>query len=161
MKKLLVLLTLLIIFSNLETRGQAMGNDYQTALGVKFYPGAITFKHFVRENKAVEALGYFHHYGFRLTGLYEIHWDINSLPGLKWYVGPGAHIGTYNDAWRARYDYDGTSTSFGIDGILGLDLKINNAPINFTLDWQPSFNLIGYTYFESGWGGLGIRYTLR
>ena len=48
----------------------------------------------------------------------------------------------------------------GVDGILGLDFKFKNVPLNMSIDWQPSFNLIGYQYFESGWGGLGIRYTL-
>jgi hypothetical protein len=49
----------------------------------------------------------------------------------------------------------------GVDGILGLDYKLKNAPLNFSLDWQPSFNFVGSSYFESGWAGLGIRYTLK
>ena len=47
----------------------------------------------------------------------------------------------------------------GIDGIIGLDYKIKGAPINVCLDWQPSFNFIGYNYFEGGWGGIGVRYA--
>ncbi len=44
-------------------------------------------------------------------------------------------------------------------GVIGLDYKFKDAPINVSLDWQPSFNFVGYNYFEGGWGGLGIRYT--
>jgi hypothetical protein len=161
MKKLTILFFVLFIFLQADVRGQAMGNNYRTALGVKFYPGAISFKHFIQPNRAVEALGYFYNYGFRFTGLYEIHGNINDLPGLKWYIGPGAHIGTYNNAWHRRYGYHDTRMAIGVDGVIGLDLKINKAPINISLDWQPSLNLVGYTYFESGWGGLGIRYTLK
>jgi hypothetical protein len=161
MKKLIVPLATLLVFVCADVNGQAMGNGYRTALGVKFYPGAISFKHFMQPNRAVEALGYFYNDGFRLTALYEIHGNINDLPGLKWYIGPGAHIGMYNELWHHRYGYD-HRMSFGIDGVIGLDLKINKAPINLSLDWQPSFNFVGgYSNFESGWGGLGIRYTLK
>jgi hypothetical protein len=48
--------------------------------------------------------------------------------------------------------------AFGIDGVLGLDYKIKGAPLNLSIDWQPSFNFVGYSYF-SNWGGLAIRYT--
>ena len=93
------------------------GTDYQTALGVKIWDGAgITLKHFITGDRAVEGIGYFYNRGFRLTGLYEIHGDITGADGLKWYVGPGAHLGFYND----KYDNDG-KFMLGVDGVLGLD----------------------------------------
>ncbi|MDB5203837.1 MAG: hypothetical protein JWQ27_3246 [Ferruginibacter sp.] len=128
--------------------------DYKTALGVKFYPGAITLKHFVDDKAAVEGIGYFFNYGTRITGLYEIHGDINNAPGLKWYIGPGAHIGFYSNKY-------GGATSVGVDGVLGLDYKFKGAPINMSLDWQPSFEF-GNKYnngFNGNWGGLAIRYV--
>lgn len=128
--------------------------NYTTALGVKFYPGAISIKHFVNNTTALEGLGYFWDKGFRITGLYEIHGNINGAPGLKWYIGPGAHVGFYNNKY-------GGGTSIGVDGVLGLDYKINSAPINLSLDWQPSFEF-GNKYgngFSGNWGGFAIRYT--
>jgi hypothetical protein len=142
-----------------HSQAQSMGESYKTALGVKFYPGAISLKHFIRNDRALEGLGYFWDHGFRFTGLYEIHGDIGDAPGLKWYVGPGAHIGVYNGGWYYKdHFYDNGALSLGIDGVLGLDYKINQAPINLSLDFQPSFELITHPYF-SGWGGLAIRYT--
>jgi hypothetical protein len=139
-----------------------MGRTYQTALGVKFYPGSLSLKHFIQKNRAIEALGYFWQYGARITALYEIHGNINGAPGLKWYVGPGAHVGFWNTKWKDRYGRRDGGAYFGVDGVLGLDYKINKAPINISLDWQPSFSFgdpdFGYG-FEGGWGGLGIRYT--
>lgn len=126
--------------------------SYQTALGVKFYPGAITLKHFVNKEAALEGLGYFWDRGFRITGLYEIHGNINGAPGLKWYIGPGAHVGFYNNKW-------GGGSSFGVDGVLGLDYKINTAPIDLAIDWQPSFEFGDGRGFTGNWGGLSIRYT--
>ena len=127
--------------------------SYKTALGVKFYPGAVSLKHFVKPNAAIEGLGYFWNRGSRITGLYEFHGDINGAAGLKWYVGPGAHIGFYNTKY-------GGGSSFGVDGVLGLDYKFKGAPINMSVDWQPSFEFNGaYDGFSGNWGGLAIRYV--
>lgn len=135
------------------------GSDYKTAIGVKVYPGAITVKHFIANNRAVEGLGYISSDGFRLTGLYELHYDINPVAGLKWYVGGGGHVGIWSDTWRSKYPSRNDGMAIGVDGVLGLDYKISGIPLNLSFDWQPSFNLIGYNYFEGGWGGIGIRYT--
>ena len=156
MKKIVILLGLALFVLN-RADAQSMGSSYRTALGVKFWPGAITVKHFTRQNRALEGLGYFWDRGFRFTGLYEVHGDINGAPGLKWYVGPGAHIGFWNDKWRRRY-YGDDRVDIGIDGVLGLDYKIKGAPLNLSIDWQPSFTIIGDTDFWN-WGGFAIRYT--
>ncbi len=146
-------------FISLSAFSQSNGSSYKTALGVKFYPGAITLKHFTQTNRALEGIGYFWKDGFRFTGLYEIHGDFTGAKGLKWYVGPGAHIQFWNDEWKKRYPTRDSRVGFGLDGVLGLDYKITGAPINLSLDWQPSFNFVGYNYFESGWGGFAVRYT--
>ncbi|MBA2499591.1 MAG: hypothetical protein H0V30_07685 [Chitinophagaceae bacterium] len=152
MKKIVCTLLLSFIMVGL-INAQSMGRTYTTALGVKVWDGAgITLKHFVQPDRALEFIGYFHRRGFRITGLYEIHGDIGGAPGLKWYIGPGAHIGFYDDKY-------GDGTFAGIDGVLGLDYKINKAPINLSLDWQPSFEFGSGRGFYGNLGGLGIRYT--
>ena len=128
-------------------------STYTTALGVKIWDGGgITLKHFFNDRKAGELIGYFWRNGVRFTGLYEIHGDITGAEGLRWYIGPGAHIGLYNSKY-------GDGSFGGIDGVLGLDYKFNGAPINVSLDWQPSFEFGDTRGFYGGWGGLGIRYT--
>ena len=159
-KKLSTLIfILLIILMAVNAFSQSMGRSYKTALGVKFYPASISIKHFTSNKVALEGLGYFWNYGFRVTGLYEIHGDINDAPGLKWYVGPGAHIGVWNDNHKDHYNND-DEAYFGIDGVLGLDYKFNKAPINMSVDIQPHFNFgsNGQSGFDV-WGGLAIRYT--
>ncbi len=160
MKKLLWLffcfLLIAVRFATAQNRTSINSStNYTTAIGVKFYPGAISVKHFTNDNTAIEALGYFWSKGVRITGLYEIHGDINSLIGLKWYVGPGAHLGFY----QAKY---GGGNSIGVDGVLGLDYKIEGAPINLSIDWQPSFEFGNRDEngFIGNWGGFSIRYTL-
>ena len=148
---------LLAAFTSEGQSRSANSSSYNTALGVKFYPGGITLKHFFNgTNNAGELIGYFWNRGFRLTGLYEIHGNINGAPGLRWYIGPGAHIGFY-DYYNRNNHIDGTY--FGVDGVLGLDYKFKGAPINMSIDWQPSFEFGDYLGFTGSWGGLGIRYT--
>ena len=157
MKRTIVLLiafTMLNITLSNAQSSSSNSSTYTTALGVKFYPTGITLKHFISDKHALEGLGYFYNYGFRITGLYEIYGDINNAPGLRWYIGPGAHVGFYNTKY-------GGGSSAGVDGVLGLDYKVTNAPLNLSLDWQPSFEF-GDNFnngFSGGWGGFGIRYT--
>lgn len=150
-----------ILFQSSGIFAQALGSNYKTAIGVKFYPGAFSIKHFVKSKHAVEGLAYFWYDGARFTGLYEIHGDIEGLKGLKWYAGPGAHIGFWSNGWKKKYPYRESGVAIGIDGVLGLDYKFNKVPINLSVDWQPSFNFTGYSYFEPGWGGFAVRYTLK
>jgi hypothetical protein len=128
-------------------------SSYRTALGVKVWNGGgISLKHFFTPADAGELIGYFWTQGSRLTGLYEIHGAISGAEGLKWYIGPGAHIGFYNTKY-------GDGSFAGVDGVLGLDYKFRGAPINMSLDWQPSFEFGAGRGFYGNWGGFGVRYT--
>lgn len=144
---------LLVFISGQSQSSNDKGSSYRTALGVKVWDGGgISFKHFVNGNNALELVGYFWSQGMRITGLYEIHGPVSGANGLQWYIGPGAHIGFYNSK-------NGDGNFAGIDGVLGLDYKFNGAPINISLDWQPSFEFGNNRGFVGSWGGLGIRYT--
>jgi hypothetical protein len=153
MKKQIILAAVIALFSISSASAQSMGRTYNTALGIKFLDGAgITLKHFINDRDALEGIGFFWNRGTRITGLYELHFDIDGAPGLKWYIGPGAHIGLYNTKY-------GNGSFAGIDGVLGLDYKVNKAPLNLSIDWQPSFEFGTGRGFTGSWGGLGIRYT--
>jgi hypothetical protein len=161
MKKILVLFAVITIgIFNVHAQDNSTYNssEYTNAIGLKFWPTGITIKHFLTGNKkALEFIGYLYNKGTRITGLYEIHGDINGVEGLRWYFGPGAHIAFYNNKNAEKY---GGNASIGIDGVIGLDYKINNAPINLSLDYQPSIQLTnadGNAF--TGWGGIAIRYT--
>ena len=158
MIRFLSILLVFVFLAGSQLQAQSVGSEYRTALGVKVYPGAISIKHFTNDHTALEGLLSFWRYGFRFTGLYEYHGDINGAPGLKWYVGPGAHLGFYNDRWGRAYVDEDNRLDLGIDGVIGLDYKINGAPLNLSLDWQPSFTILADPEFRS-WGGLGVRFT--
>lgn len=156
MKTILVLLFAFFLTVSAVNAQTTNSSDYRTALGVKFYPVGVTLKHFITPKHALEGIGYFVNYGARIVGLYEIHNDIPNAAGLKWYFGPGAHLAFYNS-------HNGAGTALGIDGVLGLDYKINSAPINLSIDWQPyiEFGSFKNNGFIGNVGGIAIRYTLN
>jgi hypothetical protein len=163
MKKQIILVVFALLFFCTIATAQSKGRTYTTALGIKFLDGAgVTLKHFIKKNNALEGVLFFWERGTRLTGLYEFHFDINGAPGLKWYVGPGVHVGFYdNNFYNKKYYNDRryTGTYAGIDGVLGLDYKINTVPINLSIDWQPSFEFGTGRGFTGNWGGFAVRYT--
>lgn len=154
MKRVMFLFAVVTAMTATQSYAQkSTGSGYKTALGVKVWDGGgITFKQFVNNDAALEFIGYFWNRGARITGLYEFHNPISGAPGLQWYIGPGAHIGAYNTKY-------GGNTYIGLDGVLGLDYKFKRAPLNMSLDWQPSFEFGTDRGFIGSWGGLGIRYT--
>lgn len=150
---LLPLVIFLTITISQAQNSSTNSSSYKNALGVKVLDGGgITFKHFVSGNNALEFIGYFWNRGTRITGLYEIHGPISGASGLKWYIGPGAHIGFYNTKY-------GDGSFVGLDGVLGLDYKFKGAPINMSIDWQPSFEFGDNRGFVGSWGGFAVRYT--
>lgn len=150
---LLPLVIFLTITISQAQNSSTNSSSYKNALGVKVLDGGgITFKHFVSGNNALEFIGYFWNRGTRITGLYEIHGPISGASGLKWYIGPGAHIGFYNTKY-------GGGRFVGLDGVLGLDYKFKGAPINMSIDWQPSFEFGDNRGFVGSWGGFAVRYT--
>jgi hypothetical protein len=154
MRKVILLLVIFSCLALSKAEAQRHSQDYSTAIGIKFYPTAFSIKHFVNDgDAAIEGLGYFWNYGFRVTGLYEFHHDLAGVDGLKWYIGPGVHFTAYD----TRY---GGGSAVGLDGVLGLDYKFEDAPVNLSIDWQPSIEFgNGYNNGFYNMGGLGIRYA--
>lgn len=148
----------------------AEAQSYNTGIGLRLggVTNGITFKHFVNSNSAFEGLLGFGHKSFLITGLYERHIPISNAPGLQWFYGGGAHLGffgydghyhTYKDHGHYYVVEEGDNTvALGLDFILGLDYKFNNAPINIGLDLKPfiDFHDGVYGYFD---GAFSFRFV--
>lgn len=166
MKRIILLCIAFAFISSASVQAQSSGSTYTTALGLKMwnYGAGFTIKHFVTPNQALEGVLYGWHGGGRFTGLYEFHYDIPGAEGLRWYIGPGMHVGTYDGSnYNSHYYHDEweSGTYVGIDGVLGLDYKFNGVPINLSIDWQPSFEFGDNRGFIGAWGGLAVRYTFN
>lgn len=129
------------------------------AVGVRLGIGnGITYKTFIAEHRAVDFSLYFSsgrdYSTFRLTGLYEIHTNTDITPGLLWYYGGGASVGS-----RRSKRIDTSDTLLSVNGVVGLDYKFERAPINLSLDWQASVEVVPSAKLDLGGLSLAIRYT--
>ena len=128
--------------------------NYRLGLGIRLsnaiptLSSSITGKYFVTDRSAVEGLISFGS-RFGLGGLLEIHKPTN-IDGLKWFYGAGAYVGWENG-----------DTYLGPTGILGLDYKFTNAPINLSLDWKPELDLLPEINFVPDAFALSVRFTLK
>ncbi|NDA64287.1 MAG: hypothetical protein EBX50_20000, partial [Chitinophagia bacterium] len=69
---------------------------YQRSLGIKMFPGAISYKKDWGADAKIEAMLYVSSDFFRLTGLYEKYFPLTpEAPGLNWFIGGGAHWGIW------------------------------------------------------------------
>ena len=127
--------------------------DYRMALGARISSGgpalnnSATFRYFLNDQAAVEALFSFD--PGAVGALYEVFRPVGSLQGFKWFFGGGAYGG-----W-------GNGQYFGAQGIVGLDYKFNNVPINLSVDWKPELNLVNEIFFEPSALGLSVRFTFK
>ena len=157
LKKILITLTLTFFISS-----AGYAQYYKTGLGVKLgASNGISLKHFVNQSNAIEGILASRWRGFHITGLYEVHRPAFNTAGFNWYFGGGAHLGVWNGYDRHPwFDEDDRSYAVvGVDGVLGLEYKFNNAPFTLSLDWKPAINLTGYYGAWLSEGGLAIRYV--
>jgi hypothetical protein len=68
---------------------------------------------------------------------------------LTGYYGGGAFVGFSK------------SSAFGLQGVLGLDLKVPGIPFNISLDWKPELILTRPATFEPAAIGASFRFVFR
>lgn len=148
MKKCFFLITLFVAISVC-----IQAQNYNSAIGVRLGPNTanitagFTLKHFINENTALEAIIGVNN-GLGICGLYEKHFDIEAVKNLQWLAGFGGYVA-----------FTGSNTAIGGAGIIGLDYKFEEIPLNVTLDWKPELNIISKVGFEASGIGLSARFT--
>jgi len=156
-----------IIFVSLLTTAiafTASSQSYKTAVGVRLSSSAamvnnsISLKHFLNERSAIEALFSFGD-PIALAALYEVHKPF-STEGLQWFYGGGGYIG-FVKTWNPAKNQNETDVNFGAQGVIGLDYKFANIPLNLSLDWKPELNLISDINFEPAAIGFTVRFTFN
>jgi hypothetical protein len=157
-------LQLIILFIGiLFISGSVKAQSYQTALGLRFggLTSGLTIKHFISTTSALEGIVSLGNQSFIVTGLYEMHSSVDNSKDFKFYYGAGGHVGFFQDGGSYYYNHGRLYTStavVGVDGILGLEYKFRNAPINVSMDLKPFVDFFngGFVYFD---GGISVRYT--
>lgn len=162
MKKIALLLSAFFVlaFANM---GKAQ--SYDSAIGLRFgAPLAASYKFFVTESNAIELYLGYRSYGIGYTflnpgAMFQVHKPINGVDGLSWYFGAGASLFLYN--FKDNYCAGCDGLAFGVNGVLGLDYRFADAPINLSVDWLPTIVIAGdFSGFGGGNGALSARYIL-
>lgn len=163
MKKVLASLFLFaVIGAANKLSAQETGGDYRTALGIRLSSGpaivnnSISIKHFLNERTAIEGLLSFGD-PLALGALVEIHKPIGTS-GVRWFYGGGGYLG-FLKTFNPEKNRDETDPNFGAQGVLGLDYKFVNIPLNLSLDWKPELNLVTDINFEPAAIGFTARFT--
>lgn len=156
MKKLFLLLLAALSFSltikaQTEESSSGSSSSYKDAIGIRLgssvpaIKNGITYKHFIGNN-AIEGILSFGD-GVGICGLYEIHKPL-STQNLQWLIGFGGYVA-----------FNNSNSNVGAAGIIGLDYKFSQVPLNLTLDWKPELNIISKVGFEASGVGFSARFT--
>ena len=154
-----------LILSFLLFSKRSAAQDYKTAVGLKFggYENGPSVKYFLDGGTALEGIVGLRSHGVVITGLYELHKPAFDVPFLKFYYGFGAHAGavgagTYRTFSGDNRIYTDNRLLLGADGLLGLEYKIQDAPIAISLDLNPRVEVATGPFFDVA-PGLGLKYT--
>lgn len=157
MKK--IILSLIVVCTTLVS---LQAQDYKTALGVRLSSSnamvnnSISFKQFISEKVAIEGLFSFGD-PLAIGALLELHKPL-AASGLSWYYGGGGYL-AFAKKYDANKQREVTDPNFGAQGVVGLDYKFNNIPLNISLDWKPELNIVSDINFEPAAIGFTARFT--
>ncbi len=160
MKKIIV--SLLVVLTTGIFYTASAQQPYTTAVGVRLsssnamVSNAISVKHFINDKMAVEGLLSFGD-PLALGALLELHQPLSS-PGLSWYYGGGAYLAFLKTVNTTTLKTS-TDPNFGAQGVIGLDYKFTNIPLNISLDWKPELNIVNDINFEPAAIGFTARFT--
>jgi hypothetical protein len=152
MRKLLLVISIGFVSASIN---HLSAQDYKWGLGLRLstpsptISSSVSVKYFITDNGAIEGLVSFGS-RFGIGGLYEVHRLIGGMPNLNWFFGGGAYIG---------FQYNLVYT--GPTGIIGMDYKFDNAPVNISLDWKPELDISPAINFVPDAFALSIRFTLK
>ena len=117
---------------------------------------SISIKQFISEKTAIEGLFTFGD-PLALGALIEFHKPL-SAAGLTYFYGAGGYIAFLKNVNVATQKTT-TDANFGAQGVIGLDYKFNNIPLNISLDWKPELNIVTDINFEPAAIGFTARFT--
>src|SRR5687768_257648 len=160
MKKIISISLFIAAIAFITTTASAQA--YKTGVGVRLSSAqamvnnSISLKHFLNERSAIEVLFSFGD-PLAIGALYEVHKPFSS-EGLQWFYGGGGYLG-FVKTWNPTKNRNETDVNVGAQGVVGLDYKFVNLPLNLSLDWKPELNLVSDINFEPAAIGFTARFT--
>jgi hypothetical protein len=166
-KKLIMKKTILFVSIITAFSFSSKAQEYKTAVGIRLGPSSpaiapgFTVRHFLDEKHAVEGIVGIND-GIGVCALYEWHQQVAAVEHLQWFVGAGGYAAYRSnnifiqESGNVRKD----NTSFiGAAGIVGVDYKFQDIPLNISIDWKPELNIAESVGFEASGIGFSARFT--
>jgi hypothetical protein len=150
----------------------AYGQDYRAAVGVRFgYGWGVTAKGPVGNKKSGHVIEGMIRYGYHgvvftqpgvnFAALYEKHFKFGRYQNWAFFIGGGPSLGIGKTS-------SVKIMTFGLGPILGFDVTAPRLPLNFSLDYKPSYYIDKtlqrkeikhiFSYYEVG---FSIRYAIK
>ena len=161
MKKLLTLLCCLSLFALVSTDVKAQNYGTGLGLGIDFGDRATlvgpSIRHHFSSNAAIQGEVLFGGNSTVIQGFLQYNAPVKGAAGLDWYLGGGPKFQIYD---KGRFDNDNFTAVYLVP-MIGLDYKIQGAPLAVALDWRPNIYVGDNRFLDSEVGrfGLGFRYT--
>ncbi|WP_033566427.1 hypothetical protein [Sphingobacterium sp. SYP-B4668] len=143
------LLTLIVGFFTLLSLDAKAQLTSDHAIGGRFGSAqGVTYRYTMNEERAVEGILSIQSNSesrrFRLVGLYEYHQQLSG--DFNWFYGFGGSVGSYTrkpftDANGNRFDR-ASEAIVSLDGIIGIEYNIPEAPLAISLDVKPYFDFL-------------------
>ena len=157
MQKITIPFVMILVLGSLQRSSAQSVSDpgYKFALGVRLSSAAPTLsnsvsaKYFINDRDALEGLLSFGT-RFGIGGLYERHQLIGSIPNFTWFYGGGGYLG-----------FEDHNTYLGPTGIVGLDYKFQNVPLNLSLDWKPELDILPSINFVPDAFAVTVRFAFK
>jgi hypothetical protein len=168
---MLTLPTLLALTTSTASAANSVrraGNSGLGLTGGSFVSG-LSVKYFLSDDMAIQGAlgGGWRFGGVGLSG--ALLWEMPTLVeeddfDLAWNVGPGAAFWTYG---YDGYPYDYGLNYVALTAVLGLELDLNDVPLDVVLEWRPGIYIVSVgsgVYADSGAGlylgavGGSVRY---
>jgi hypothetical protein len=124
--------------------------DYNWGVGVRggIVDSGITFKTSLGGANMLEAILGFGQ-GTNVYALYERIMPLDAR-GLHLYYGVGGNVGEWKKEDHGRF-------TLGVDGVIGVEYKIDQTPVILGIDYKPGLNLIGHDGFQASDFGFNVR----
>ena len=140
---------LALFFTGIISFSMTAQDAYVHAVGLRLGPLAgVSYKRFIGVPSVVEGIfGYnYNHNTVSLTGLYEHHFFVNYKVNL--FAGGGPTLAAKKDEFQLN-----------MEAIAGVEYTFENFPLNFSLDYKPSYHILQNKLFFNEFA-LSIRYIL-
>ncbi len=166
--KLKLIFTVVFAYASISLFAQS--SSYKQSIGVRLGSGyydaaAAAYKTFITKPGALEFdLGirpYSRHandwVNVSFSGVYQHHFDIKPVEGLKWFIGGGVVVAnSFSD------NKDRRGFNLGLFPTGGADYKFAKIPLSVSADIRPTINVTeAYDYYDRVYPNFGVsaRYT--